>query len=76
MSSSRLKCQIVKPGTGTAGTAGTLSEAEVQQVIKQIAEGRLKPSIKTHNQHASKIEKLLIRKSVDKVYAYLCYTGE
>jgi len=39
-----------------------LSEAEVQQVISQIAEGRLKPSIKTHVQHAQHVKAIVAAK--------------
>jgi len=39
-----------------------LSESEVVQVIKQIAEGRLKPSIKTHVQHARHVKEIVAAK--------------
>lgn len=39
-----------------------LTEAEVQQVIGQIAEGRLKPSLKTHVQHARHVKEIVAAK--------------
>ena len=39
-----------------------LSEAEVQQIIGQIAAGRLKPSIKTHVQHARHVKEIVAAK--------------
>jgi len=39
-----------------------LSEPEVQQVIAQIAEGRLKPSIKTHVQHDWHVKEIVATK--------------
>ena len=43
-------------------TKAILSEAEVQQVIGQIAEGRLKPSIKTHVQHVRHVKEIVAAK--------------
>lgn len=43
-------------------TQPLLTEAEVQQVIAQIAEGRLKPSIKTHNEHARHVKEIVAAK--------------
>ena len=39
-----------------------LTESEVQQVIKQIADGRLKPSIKTHREHARHVKEIVASK--------------
>jgi len=39
-----------------------LTESEVQQVIAQIAEGRLKPSIKTHYEHARHVKEIVAAK--------------
>jgi len=36
--------------------------AEVQQVIQQIAEGRLKPSLKTHIEHARHVKEIVATK--------------
>lgn len=43
-------------------TQPLLTESEVQQVIAQIAEGRLKPSIKTHVQHARHVKEIVAAK--------------
>jgi len=39
-----------------------LSEEEVQQVIKQIADHRLHPSIKTHREHAAHVKEIVANK--------------
>jgi len=39
-----------------------LTESEVQQVIEQITEGRLKPSIKTHVRHARHVKEIVAAK--------------
>jgi predicted RNA-binding Zn-ribbon protein involved in translation (DUF1610 family) len=39
-----------------------LTESEVQQIIGQIADGRLKPSIKTHIQHARHVKEIVATK--------------
>ena len=43
-------------------TKPLLTEPEVQQVIGQIATGRLKPSIKTHIQHARHVKEIVAAK--------------
>jgi len=43
-------------------SAVLLTEDEVQQVIQQIADGRLKPSIKTHIQHTQHVKKIVAAK--------------
>jgi len=43
-------------------TTVLLTDAEVQKVIGQIAEGRLKPSIKTHVQHARHVKEIVAAK--------------
>jgi len=43
-------------------TKPLLTEAEVQQVIGQIADGRLKPSLKTHIQHARHVKEIVAAK--------------
>jgi len=40
-----------------------LSETEVQHIIQQIANGRLKPSIKTHRQHARHVRETVATKN-------------
>jgi len=40
-----------------------LSETEVHQIIQQITYGRLKPSIKTHRQHASHVREIVAAKN-------------
>ena len=46
-------------------TQAVLSEAEMQQIIGQIAEGRLKPSIKTHVQHARHVKEIVAAKQAE-----------
>ena len=43
-----------------------LTESEVQQVIQQIADGRLKPSIKTHREHAKHVREIVAAKTETK----------
>jgi len=43
-------------------TKPLLTETEVQRVIQQIADGRLKPSIKTHRQHAQHVKEIVANK--------------
>jgi len=40
-----------------------LTETEVQQIIQQIADGRLKPSIKTHIQHVRHVKEIVAEKN-------------
>ncbi|NWF35349.1 NERD domain-containing protein [Mariprofundus sp. KV] len=50
-----------------------LTESEVQQIIGQIADGRLKPSIKTHIEHARHVKEIVANKeAVQKLDAKLC----
>jgi len=44
-------------------TQPQLSETEVQQIIQRIADGRLKPSIKTHRQHARHVREIVAAKN-------------
>jgi len=44
-------------------TQPQLSETEVHQIIQQIADGRLKPSIKTHRQHVRHVRKIMTAKN-------------
>jgi len=44
-------------------TAVLLTEPEVQKIIRQIANGRLKPSIKTHINHANHVREIIAKKS-------------
>jgi hypothetical protein len=46
-----------------AKTQILLTESEVQQVIQQIADGRLKSSIKTHRQHAKHVREIVAAKT-------------
>ncbi|WP_420813953.1 NERD domain-containing protein [Mariprofundus erugo] len=46
-----------------------LSEAEVQQVIAQIADGRLKPSLKTSFEHARHVRDIVAAKTEEKTAA-------
>jgi len=44
-------------------TKPLLNEAEVQQVIQQIADGRLKPSLKTSREHAKHVREIVAAKN-------------
>lgn len=41
-----------------------LKESEVQQIIRQIADGRLNPSIKTHIEHARHVKEIVAAKEI------------